>query len=105
MQEDYKMHVEKYWENNTTIDRINHNWDYCKENCKRSTKKEQANNTRRNRILIYNNKEYTLQQLSEEVKLPCYIISNRLKAGRDFERAISEPINKHFSHKWPRKRK
>ena len=99
MRKEYKIHVEKYWEKDTTIDRIDSNWNYCKENCKWSTKKEQSNNTRHNRILIYNNKKYTLQQLSEEVWLPCYIISGRLKNGRDFERAISEPINKCFSNK------
>lgn len=27
-----------------TIDRINNNWNYCKQNCRRATMKEQANN-------------------------------------------------------------
>ena len=31
-----------------SIDRINVNWHYCKENCRWSTRKEQANNKRRN---------------------------------------------------------
>lgn len=41
MKESYDKHVEEYWEKNTTIDRINCNWNYSKENCRRATYKEQ----------------------------------------------------------------
>lgn len=44
MWESYIEHVNQFWEKQTTIDRINSNWDYCKENCKRSTWKEQMHN-------------------------------------------------------------
>lgn len=44
----YYAHIEIFWEKDTTIDRINVNWDYCKENCRRATQKEQANNKRKN---------------------------------------------------------
>lgn len=47
MTDSYKTHVEKFWEKETTIDRINNNWDYCKDNCKWSTPKEQAINRRK----------------------------------------------------------
>lgn len=45
----YIDHVEEYWEKQTTIDRYpDKNWDYCKENCRRATYKEQNNNKRSN---------------------------------------------------------
>lgn len=44
MYESYIKHVEEYGEKDTTIDRIDNDWDYCKYNCKRSTIKQQANN-------------------------------------------------------------
>lgn len=48
MYEWYIEHVKLYWEKDTTIDRINVNDNYYKDNCKRSTLKEQANNKRKN---------------------------------------------------------
>ncbi len=52
MYKSYLDHVEKFWEKETTIDRINVDWDYCKNNCKWATLKEQQRNTTKN--IIYN---------------------------------------------------
>lgn len=41
MYESYLDHVAKFWEKETTIDRIDPSWNYCKENCRRATIKEQ----------------------------------------------------------------
>jgi hypothetical protein len=46
MYESYIKHCEEFWKRQTTIDRIDVNWDYCKENCKRSTYLEQNRNRR-----------------------------------------------------------
>lgn len=58
MRESFIQHTNIYWRNNTTIDRIDNNGNYCKENCKRATREEQGNNKRCNRISIIDWKEY-----------------------------------------------
>lgn len=44
MYNSYLKHCRKYWEKDTTIDRIDFSWNYCKENCRWATRKEQSRN-------------------------------------------------------------
>lgn len=51
MYDSYIEHCNKYWEKETTVDRIDPNWDYCKENCRWATIQEQAYNKKKNIII------------------------------------------------------
>lgn len=72
-----------------SIDRINVNGDYEKNNCKWSNDKEQANNRTNNvKFLIYD--EYlTLSEICRKYKKPISTVNNRLKRGLNIYQAIS----------------
>jgi len=65
MYEPYLEHLIKHGEKNTTIDRINNDENYNKENCKWSTYKEQNRNIRKTKKLIYKGDTHLLVDLCE----------------------------------------
>lgn len=81
MYKSYLEHVDLYGEKQTTIDRINNNKGYFKENCRWATLKEQHNNTRsciyRKKIKAISpkGKEYIFVNYSEFAK------QNNLSSG------------------------
>jgi len=79
MYSDYIEHCKKYWEKNTTIDRIDNNWNYCKENCRWVTRKEQQRNRRNNINITYNNKTQCLTEWCEELDLNYHTVRDRIK--------------------------
>ena len=83
MYQSYLDHVEKYGEDNTTLERIDVNGDYCKENCIWATQKEQQNNTRRNHFINVNGEQLTIAQASEKYNINYSTIRSRLRNGRD----------------------
>lgn len=61
----YIEHINMYWAKQTTIDRVDPKWNYCKENCRRATYSEQSGNKRNLDHYIIWWKKYKLSELVE----------------------------------------
>lgn len=76
-----------------TIDRIDNDGDYCPENCRWVSAKEQSRNTRHNRFVEYNGQRKTLAEWAEETGIDDLTIHYRLKSGWSVEEALTiKPI-------------
>ena len=80
------------YESNLTIDRVNPDGMYTPENCRWSTRKEQANNKRTNHVVVYEEQEYTLTELAEKIGINKTTLRERLNLGWSVEEAVSRPV-------------
>lgn len=78
-----------------SLNRIDNDGDYCKENCEWVGASVQANNTRRNRVLELNGERKTLAQWAKSAGMTWFTLRCRLDYyGWPLERALTEPTKK-----------
>lgn len=73
-----------------SLNRIDNNWNYCKDNCQWSTQKQQMRNTRRN--VLY--KWKCLTDWCEELNINRSSVFNRMKRWWNIEKALFTNIRK-----------
>lgn len=78
---------------NHSIERIDVNGNYCKENCKWATRKEQSLNKTNTFIVTYKNETKSLFEFCEELNLNYFTIRQRIyKLKWSTEIALTTPI-------------
>ena len=83
------------YNDNLTIDRIDNNGNYCPENCKWNTKKDQVRNRSCTRLLTYNGKTQSIAQWADEIGIKYSTLSTRLRRNQwNVEKALKTQIKK-----------
>lgn len=92
MYESYLAHVDKHGEKETTIDRIDVNGNYSKENCRWATWDEQRENKRNRLKITYRGETKTLKDWEKIIGIKYSVLKQRLHAGWSAEDILTKPI-------------
>lgn len=91
MYESYIAHKKK--NSTTTIERINVNGPYSKENCKWATRKEQYQNRRTSRYITYKGRTMIVADWAKELGMSRQTLRNRLEVGWTIKQIIETPVS------------
>lgn len=79
-----------------TLERIDNDSNYSKDNCKWATRKEQANNTRQTVLIEINGVTRCYHDWCTEYGIAPCTVYYRLRKGMSVEEALKHPLNSRF---------
>ena len=86
----YNWAISNGYADNLTLDRIDPNKNYCPENCRWATQKEQCENRRNNRLITAFGKTHTISQWAQITGIKFTTIKGRIdRLGWSAEKALS----------------
>ena len=85
----YNWSINNGYKEDLSIDRINSDGNYEPNNCRWITWKEQTRNTRRNRMITYNNEAHCLAEWAEILGIDYCKLKNKINKTKDFQEAIN----------------
>lgn len=92
----YDWAINNGYQEGLTIDRINVNGNYEPSNCRWITQKQQANNTRANVYITYNNQTHTLMEWSEITGISYSALRHRLQRKWTIEKTLTTPLKTYW---------
>lgn len=93
MLDSYVNHVSLFGSHDTTIERVNNDKGYSKQNCMWVTRKQQARNKRTSRLVTFKGETLCVAEWSERLNINYGTLISRLKRGWSVKRALTTGIN------------
>lgn len=92
--------MEEGYKDYLTLDRIDNDGNYCKENCRWTTNVQQANNRKTNVILFRDGIGKTISEWAREIGIKPMTISWRYKHGWDINKILDKQVcRKHYKNR------
>mgnify|MGYP001581889943 CR=1 FL=1 len=90
--EEFKQDMYSSYDNKLDIDRIDNNGNYCKENCRWVSRKENMRNTRANVIIEFSGEKHCLTEWAENLGLKVGTLWSRIDRGWSIDKALTTMV-------------